>query len=937
VNIKKISTNVIIIGIFLFTVISLVSLFNGIHINSLKFKNVLLKNINLKIENKIVLKISRIDIKYTPSTKKFKLNGNFFKLLKIINFFQLVKIDRIRYRNNDYAILLKKNVFTVNSDNVNAKIVIFPKKSEILVQMLKTPYFLLQNTIVIPKKTGIEIKGNINENKFNAFLSHKGFLRSYFKTLKYTYKKTDLFAKNLHIILDLNNLNPDIQSSYLNVKYEDYRVKAYDTSLTKHNRRIHLKAKRLIVSQPQIKAWFINIKATYFPKTGFIIATSKNSAYIYDKAHIKASGVQLIFKNKNDFNLYAKKIDANYHKFSVSAYREYLNVFDAHFFYALNQLNISSKNITLQSADIQGKDYNLELPYVKGKIFGFDAFATDIQANVKNKTAKIKKASYNNVNVHDVTLRNYTVTFYSEATFQNNIKTLLKKFLHIQIPLTQIKGKNQIFGKINLKKLSVNVKIKTLFSEFKLFAFKLLIPVGEVFITEKNIKIKTANSSFVINKFLKLNFEANALYDYKQNLFNIDALINFKIDKLINLKNYKEKITIDLNNQILKCKNSKLAINFYYKNLIISPLKNLLKYSYLKHFVKDGILLIRFGKKIDIISYVLLNQPILYPHSLKKVTSKLKPLSKIYIYILVNKKIFFYNDHINVLIDDNKINANLHGIDINLYPLEKYLNLDDNQTKTTDMSITLNTTNTNLIYKTHKFLSQKAEFSYKNGKLKFYSKYKQSSIEGYSKQNYIFIEGKHFLKEEYDAFLPNLDFFSKIDLDFVTVKSPDDFYTGKVFINYAIVKDLKALNNIIAFINTLPSLLTFSSPGFSSKGYKIKSGFISYLIYNKVLYVKKAVIKGHNLDFSAKGYVDFNKNYIFLKVTAKLKIKLKKIPIIGKGISYILFGKDGNLDIKLTVKGDINDPKVKEDLGKDILLSPFKLFKRVLTLPFHLF
>jgi hypothetical protein len=68
-----------------------------------------------------------------------------------------------------------------------------------------------------------------------------------------------------------------------------------------------------------------------------------------------------------------------------------------------------------------------------------------------------------------------------------------------------------------------------------------------------------------------------------------------------------------------------------------------------------------------------------------------------------------------------------------------------------------------------------------------------------------------------------------------------------------------------------------------------------------------------------------------------MKIKLKKIPIIGKGLSYLLFGKDGSIDVKMIVKGDINNPKVKEDIGKDILMSPFKLFKRAITLPFNIF
>jgi hypothetical protein len=112
---------------------------------------------------------------------------------------------------------------------------------------------------------------------------------------------------------------------------------------------------------------------------------------------------------------------------------------------------------------------------------------------------------------------------------------------------------------------------------------------------------------------------------------------------------------------------------------------------------------------------------------------------------------------------------------------------------------------------------------------------------------------------------------------------------------------------------------------------------VSYLYYKNILYLKQIKIIGDNIDFYGKGYIDLNKNTINLKLKAVLKMKLKKIPIIGKGLSYILFGKDGNIDVKIIVKGNLNNPKVSQDIGKSIILTPFELFKRVITLPFNLF
>ena len=68
-----------------------------------------------------------------------------------------------------------------------------------------------------------------------------------------------------------------------------------------------------------------------------------------------------------------------------------------------------------------------------------------------------------------------------------------------------------------------------------------------------------------------------------------------------------------------------------------------------------------------------------------------------------------------------------------------------------------------------------------------------------------------------------------------------------------------------------------------------------------------------------------------------VKLKLKNIPILGKALSYLFFGKDGYLHINIFVNGDLNNPKVSKDLGGGVIETPITLFKRILTLPFNLF
>jgi hypothetical protein len=365
-------------------------------------------------------------------------------------------------------------------------------------------------------------------------------------------------------------------------------------------------------------------------------------------------------------------------------------------------------------------------------------------------------------------------------------------------------------------------------------------------------------------------------------------------------------------------------------------LKKIIDYSVFNDLVKDGGIYIKIAKDILIQGNLILQKPLIInqenPYSLNatiKISNNAKEIN------ITTPKI-----NANIF-NHEKIDINAHDIDLNaktlIYTYDKLTKLfPKKENSDSNLSLKIISKNTNFIYENHKFLSQKAKLTY-NKNLNFISNYKTSSLKGYTKKGYFLMEGKNYQKEELVALLDFFKKFKKISLDFIFIKSPDDFYTGKVYINSGIVKELTVLNNIVAFLNTIPSLLSLSTPGFTAVGYKIKKGYIDYLYYKNILYLKNIKITGVNLDFIGKGYIDFNTNKINLKITAVMKMKLKKIPIIGKGLSYILFGKDGNIDVKIIVKGDLQNPKVEQDIGKSILLTPFELFKRAITLPFNLF
>ena len=56
---------------------------------------------------------------------------------------------------------------------------------------------------------------------------------------------------------------------------------------------------------------------------------------------------------------------------------------------------------------------------------------------------------------------------------------------------------------------------------------------------------------------------------------------------------------------------------------------------------------------------------------------------------------------------------------------------------------------------------------------------------------------------------------------------------------------------------------------------------------------------------------------------------VSKIPLVG----YILVGERGDVTTTLKIEGDLENPKVTNDMAQNIVVSPFKMLMRTITLP----
>lgn len=168
----------------------------------------------------------------------------------------------------------------------------------------------------------------------------------------------------------------------------------------------------------------------------------------------------------------------------------------------------------------------------------------------------------------------------------------------------------------------------------------------------------------------------------------------------------------------------------------------------------------------------------------------------------------------------------------------------------------------------------------------------------------------------------------------VAAKGSFDESSVLVKISDTTLKNLNPLNNILAFLDTIPALITFSLPDYSTKGMYVKSAVVGMKIQNDLATIESFDVKSSVLTISGTGWISVPQNLINmdLNMITQAKTNLTKIPLIG----YIIAGKEKRPSITLKVSGPLNDPTVKNSMFKEVASTPFSILYRTLTLPYYL-
>lgn len=185
-----------------------------------------------------------------------------------------------------------------------------------------------------------------------------------------------------------------------------------------------------------------------------------------------------------------------------------------------------------------------------------------------------------------------------------------------------------------------------------------------------------------------------------------------------------------------------------------------------------------------------------------------------------------------------------------------------------------------------------------------------------------FLGGKFISQGGFDIKLEGRDF-----KDFTaTINAKDTYFLG-----------LKAQQNLLAFLDSIPSLIIFKVNDFTKKGFEAKTAQAQLKRQGDLLQINALAIKGSNADIYGTGGINTdNKDIKMLLELHLLKTAssvIANIPIIN----HILLGENKAASTLIEVSGAYDDPKYTSTVAVDILSTPFNIIKNTLSLPANLF
>jgi len=283
------------------------------------------------------------------------------------------------------------------------------------------------------------------------------------------------------------------------------------------------------------------------------------------------------------------------------------------------------------------------------------------------------------------------------------------------------------------------------------------------------------------------------------------------------------------------------------------------------------------------------------------------------------------------LIYKGKVTMRAKNIDFNIFPILDYLDLIETNEQKGYLRFDVKTKgcHVSLGKSGRKILSDRIDMQVKRDVIKAQLFHHQGGILFESNDHNMTVHGRE-LNDEFMNHLFKFSNFKGGELSF-SMQGPFEDMEGIINIKDSTIEEYTVLNNTLAFFNTIPSLVTFSVPSYSKEGLPIREMYANFHKKGDIIHVKNAQIDSEELTITAKGESNVQKESIDILMQVKTDIgsSAKNIPLIG----YIIFGED-TVSTTVRVHGPLKDPEVESSVATSIIVAPYNILKRTLSLPF---
>ncbi len=685
---------------------------------------------------------------------------------------------------------------------------------------------------------------------------------------------------------------------------------------------------------------------------------------------------------KLEVNLHTIDVNAKGDFYTKEANFDYLglniDVYDAHIF--LNNNDVKINNMLTKYKDLATANLNVDYNAKdnRGQIkFDVKSIALQEIGISLNQEQKPFNVTYNISPEQDQIVIGASTWNYKNQ--QINIDKIdlpfnLKKLI-VEIPQTFMSSKNigsaYMSGTVMLNSSQFNIDFDVLKFSYKNVQlsqsnakFKLNYDKKFTISSENNIqftlnhlnstlnnlsleseagKFKILHGYLDINTIGQTNFSGNYDFNENQGLVQLED-VKFKNKDLGEIFSDKNIINVNLKLPHDKVEITENDLNISYKStdmgwmLIFNSLENIAKKSSFlqKYRLDKGSLFLH--KKFDE-NIFQFSSNIQYPYNF--LVQNNTPIQNYTISGEIDdtyKDIFIdINNAVQIKIDE-EIKINIKDIGVNLNALLDFVTDTQEDSNSSDSNssdfrnVELNATNSYLfISENRHIVSDTINLQYINHVISAQLKHKngQANFDFYKRKFNLY--GENFG----DEFMDNLFAHSKFKDGALTfsMSGTTKEYDGLFYIDNSTILDYKILNNVLAFVNTLPSLVTFSLPGYSTNGLFINSAYLRFHTQNDIFNISDIYVDSKEIDILGRGTASIKDNNVSIELNLKTGLgnNISKIPLVG----YILLGKDA-ISTTLSVTGPLDNPDVTPLLAKEIIVAPLNIIKRTLFLPYHL-